>query len=164
MKGIKLVWVRRSVFKEWEGWGFNTKSPNFFTYVFSCVESHNDRLVDENEKLKRMLSDLEDERLEYKRKIKEVRVVWKKSIPLRHFWFFLYNLLIFYFLSQLTEEMFSMQKRLQEAAASAEGSDKDSSDPLSELDKQETLLRNINTKNKHIKRLLREIEVSFSYI
>lgn len=59
--------------------------------------------------------------------------------------------------------MFSMQKRLQEAAASAEGSDKDSSDPLSELDKQETLLRNINTKNKHIKRLLREIEVSFSF-
>ncbi|XP_061387473.1 centrosomal protein Cep290 [Musca vetustissima] len=92
------------------------------------LESHNDRLVDENEKLKRMISDLEDERLEYKRKIKE-----------------------------LTEEMFSLQKRLQEAA-NAEGSDKDSSDPLSELDKQETLLRNINTKNKHIKRLLREIE------
>lgn len=80
MKGIKLVWVRRS-----EGWGFNTKSPNFFAYIFSCVESHNDRLVDENEKLKRMLSDLEDERLEYKRKIKEVRVVRKKSIPLCHF-------------------------------------------------------------------------------
>uniref|UniRef100_A0A1I8M5X9 Centrosomal protein cep290 n=1 Tax=Musca domestica TaxID=7370 RepID=A0A1I8M5X9_MUSDO len=35
------------------------------------LESHNDRLVDENEKLKRMISDLEDERLEYKRKIKE---------------------------------------------------------------------------------------------
>lgn len=52
-----------------------------------------------------------------------------------------------------------MQKSLREAA-SADVSDKDSSDPLSELDKQETLLRNINTKNKHIKRLLREIEVS----
>ncbi|XP_075163264.1 centrosomal protein 290kDa [Haematobia irritans] len=94
------------------------------------LESQHDRLVDENEKLKRMLSQLEDERLEYKRKIKE-----------------------------LTEDMFSLQKRLQEAVTSnAEGSDKDSSDPLSELDKQETLLRNINTKNKHIKRLLREIE------
>ena len=56
-----------------------------------------------------------------------------------------------------------MQKSLREAA-NADVSDKDSSDPLSELDKQETLLRNINTKNKHIKRLLREIEVSLQVL
>lgn len=48
--------------------------------------------MDENEKLKRMLSDLEDERLEYKRKIKEVRVVWKKSIP------FYYTIFDFFFI------------------------------------------------------------------
>ncbi|XP_017472224.1 PREDICTED: centrosomal protein of 290 kDa [Rhagoletis zephyria] len=94
-------------------------------------ESSEDRLVDENEKLKVMLERLEDEKLELKDKVKE-----------------------------LTEDIFQLQKRMQEAAqtAAAEGSDKDSSDPLSELDKQEDLLRNINSKNKHIKRLLREIE------
>lgn len=53
-----------------------------------------------------------------------------------------------------------MELRLREAAQHAEASDKDSSDPLSELDKQEQLLQNIDSKNKHIKRLLKEIEVS----
>ncbi|XP_065360391.1 centrosomal protein Cep290 [Calliphora vicina] len=91
-------------------------------------KSHHDRLMADNEKLKRMVANLEDDKLEFKNKTKE-----------------------------LTEEIFSLQKRLREAA-NADVSDKDSSDPLSELDKQETLLRNINTKNKHIKRLLREIE------
>ncbi|XP_046807690.1 centrosomal protein cep290 [Lucilia cuprina] len=92
------------------------------------LESQYDRLMDENEKLKRMVANLEDDKIELKHKTKE-----------------------------LTEEIFTLQKRLREAA-NADVSDKDSSDPLSELDKQETLLRNINTKNKHIKRLLREIE------
>ncbi|XP_054734178.1 centrosomal protein cep290 [Anastrepha obliqua] len=94
-------------------------------------DSRTERLVDENEKLKVMLEKLEDEKTELNGKIKE-----------------------------LTEDIFQLQKRMQEAAqtAAAEGSDKDSSDPLSELDKQEDLLRNINSKNKHIKRLLREIE------
>ncbi|TMW39317.1 hypothetical protein DOY81_015603, partial [Sarcophaga bullata] len=80
------------------------------------------------EKLKLMIASLEDDKVAYKNKTKE-----------------------------LTEEIISLQKSLREAA-NADVSDKDSSDPLSELDKQETLLRNINTKNKHIKRLLREIE------
>lgn len=38
-------------------------------------------------------------------------------------------------------------------------SDVESSDPLSELDKQEYLLQDINTKNKHIQSLLKEMEV-----
>lgn len=67
------------------------------------------------------------------------------------------------FCFQLTDEILSFQKRLQDAAQSGEVSDKDSSDPLSELDKQEELLKNINAKNKHIKRLLREIEVKSIY-
>lgn len=36
--------------------------------------------------------------------------------------------------------------------------DVESSDPLSELDKQESLLKDINTKNKHIKSLLKDLE------
>ncbi|XP_030372210.1 centrosomal protein cep290 [Scaptodrosophila lebanonensis] len=87
------------------------------------------RLYDENEKLKRMLQKLEEERDGYKEKIKE-----------------------------LADEILQLQKRLQEAEQQAEASDKDSSDPLSELEKHEKLLQNIDTKNKHIKRLLREIE------
>ncbi|XP_049315181.1 centrosomal protein cep290 [Bactrocera dorsalis] len=94
-------------------------------------DSRTERLKDENERLKVMLERLDDEKSELKAKVKE-----------------------------LTEDIFQLQKRLQEAAqtAATEVSDKDSSDPLSELDKQEDLLRNINSKNKHIKRLLREIE------
>ncbi|XP_039964041.1 centrosomal protein cep290 [Bactrocera tryoni] len=97
----------------------------------SDEDSRTERLKDENERLKVMLERLDDEKSELKAKVKE-----------------------------LTEDIFQLQKRLQEAAqtAATEVSDKDSSDPLSELDKQEDLLRNINSKNKHIKRLLREIE------
>ncbi|KAH8297671.1 hypothetical protein KR054_005217 [Drosophila jambulina] len=87
------------------------------------------RLQDENEKLKRMLQKLEDERDDLKSKSKE-----------------------------LGEEIRQLELRLREAAQQAEASDKDSSDPLSELDKQEQLLQNIDSKNKHIKRLLKEIE------
>ncbi|XP_016994181.3 centrosomal protein Cep290 [Drosophila takahashii] len=87
------------------------------------------RLQDENEKLKRMLQKLEDERDGLKNKSKE-----------------------------LGEEIRQLELRLREAAQQAETSDKDSSDPLSELDKQEQLLQNIDSKNKHIKRLLKEIE------
>nr|XP_016994181.2 centrosomal protein cep290 [Drosophila takahashii] len=87
------------------------------------------RLQDENEKLKRMLQKLEDERDGLKSKSKE-----------------------------LGEEIRQLELRLREAAQQAETSDKDSSDPLSELDKQEQLLQNIDSKNKHIKRLLKEIE------
>ncbi|KAH8240218.1 hypothetical protein KR032_012226 [Drosophila birchii] len=87
------------------------------------------RLQDENEKLKRMLQKLEDERDGLKSKTKE-----------------------------LGEEIRQLELRLREAAQQAEASDKDSSDPLSELDKHEQLLQNIDAKNKHIKRLLKEIE------
>ncbi|XP_017136195.1 centrosomal protein cep290 isoform X2 [Drosophila miranda] len=87
------------------------------------------RLQGENEKLKRMLQRLEDERDGLKSKTKE-----------------------------LGEEIRQLELRLREAAQQAEASDKDSSDPLSELDKQDTLLQNIDAKNKHIKRLLKEIE------
>ncbi|XP_034101783.1 centrosomal protein cep290 [Drosophila albomicans] len=94
------------------------------------LESSGERRVhDENEKLKRMVQKLEDERDNLKQKTKE-----------------------------LSEEINRQQQQLREAALQAEASDKDSSDPLSELDKQEQLLHNIDTKNKHIKRLLREID------
>lgn len=53
--------------------------------------------------------------------------------------------------------MSSLRKRLQDS----NNSDKDdSSDLLSDLDRKEELLKNINAKNKHIKRLLRDIEVT----
>ncbi|XP_017840462.2 centrosomal protein cep290 [Drosophila busckii] len=87
------------------------------------------RLQDESEKLKRMIQKLEDDRDGVKLKNKE-----------------------------LSEELKQQQLQLRLATQEAEGSDKDSSDPLSELDKQEQLLHNIDAKNKHIKRLLREIE------
>ncbi|CAD7003821.1 unnamed protein product [Ceratitis capitata] len=92
-------------------------------------DNHAERLIDENEKLKNMLEKLEEENQSLTKNQR----------------------------GKLTEDIFQLQKRLQEAAT-AEVSDKESTDPLSELDKQEDLLRNINTKNKHIKRLLREIE------
>lgn len=57
----------------------------------------------------------------------------------------------------MNEEISTLQKRLHEITAGE--SDKDSSDPLSELDRQEELLKNISTKNKHIKKLIRDIEV-----
>lgn len=52
--------------------------------------------------------------------------------------------------------MSSLRKRLQESNTSDKD---DSSDLLSDLDRKEELLKNINAKNKHIKRLLRDIEV-----
>ncbi|XP_055914041.1 centrosomal protein cep290 [Eupeodes corollae] len=91
-------------------------------------DSRSDRAQEENEKLQQMVNKLEEEKSSFKMKIKE-----------------------------MNEEINHLQKRLTEAMHSAE-SDKDSSDPLSELDRQEELLKNINVKNKHIKRLLREIE------
>lgn len=39
------------------------------------------------------------------------------------------------------------------------GSDEDSPDQLSEIDKQQELMGKISAKNKHIKRLLRDVEV-----
>ena len=39
------------------------------------------------------------------------------------------------------------------------GSDEDSPSQLSEIDRQQELMANISAKNKHIKRLLRDIEV-----
>lgn len=58
-------------------------------------------------------------------------------------------------IKELSEE----NKRLQKNGIGLE-SDKDSTDPLSELDRYEDLLKNISTKNKHIKKLLKDIEVS----
>ncbi|XP_055843568.1 centrosomal protein cep290 isoform X2 [Episyrphus balteatus] len=98
------------------------------TQADSGDDSHNERLQEENEKLKRIINKLEEEKTIFKTKNKE-----------------------------MNEEIIHLQKRLTETMHSAE-SDKDSSDPLSELDRQEELLKNINCKNKHIKRLLREIE------
>uniref|UniRef100_A0A1B0FAW9 Centrosomal protein cep290 n=1 Tax=Glossina morsitans morsitans TaxID=37546 RepID=A0A1B0FAW9_GLOMM len=95
----------------------------------SGVGSLNERLMIENEKLTQLLTRTEDEKLVLKDKNKG-----------------------------LIAEIFQLKQRLKEITANAEASDKDSSDPLSELDKQESLLRNINLKNKHIKRLLKEIE------
>ncbi|EDW19613.1 centrosomal protein cep290 [Drosophila mojavensis] len=92
-------------------------------------QSDEKRLQDENEKLKRMVQKLENERDGLKNKNKE-----------------------------LAAEIKQQQEQLRQAAQQADVSDKDSSDPLSELDKQEHLLHNIETKNKHIKRLLREID------
>ena len=56
----------------------------------------------------------------------------------------------------LTEEMALMHDR------EMQGSHEDSPDPLSEIDRQQELMGNISMKNKHIKRLLRDIEVSLS--
>lgn len=111
------------------------------------------RLQDENEKLKRMVQKLEDERDGLRLKTKEVSP--EKS--------YLNPTLACSLHKQLNEEIKQQQLQLQEAAQQADASEKDSSDPLSELDKQEQLLHNINTKNKHIKRLLREIEVSIGF-
>lgn len=57
-------------------------------------------------------------------------------------------------IKELTDEMAMMHGReLQESG-------EDSPDQLSEIDKQQELMANISMKNKHIKRLLRDIEVS----
>ncbi|XP_055378417.1 centrosomal protein cep290 isoform X3 [Condylostylus longicornis] len=60
-------------------------------------------------------------------------------------------------LEDMNEEMTILQSRIHEISINE--SDRDSNDPLSELDKQEELLKKISTKNKHIKRLIRDIEL-----
>jgi hypothetical protein len=57
-------------------------------------------------------------------------------------------------IKELTDEMSMMQGR------EFQGSDEDSPDQLSEIDRQQDLMANISMKNKHIKRLLRDIEVN----
>lgn len=54
---------------------------------------------------------------------------------------------------QLTEEVQLLQKRVQNTREN-----EDSPDVLSDLEKQEELLNNISVKNKHIKRLLNDLE------
>lgn len=56
-------------------------------------------------------------------------------------------------IKELAEEMAMTQGR------DLQGSDEDSPDQLSEIDRQQELMSNISMKNKHIKRLLRDIEV-----
>lgn len=56
---------------------------------------------------------------------------------------------------QLTEEIAVGQKRIQTATAIDR---EDSPDALSDLDRQEELLAKISTKNKHIKRLLADLD------
>lgn len=60
-------------------------------------------------------------------------------------------------IKELTEEMSMMQGR------EMQGSDEDSPDQLSDIDKQQELMSNISMKNKHIKRLLRDIEVGTQF-
>lgn len=55
-------------------------------------------------------------------------------------------------IKELSDEMSMMQGR------ELQGSDEDSPDQLSEIDRQQELMSNISMKNKHIKRLLRDIE------
>lgn len=59
-------------------------------------------------------------------------------------------------IKELTDEMAMMQGR------ELQGSDEDSPDQLSDIDRQQELMSNISMKNKHIKRLLRDIEVSLN--
>lgn len=55
-------------------------------------------------------------------------------------------------IKELSDEMSMIQGR------ELQGSDEDSPDQLSEIDRQQELMANISMKNKHIKRLLRDIE------
>jgi centrosomal protein CEP290 len=60
---------------------------------------------------------------------------------------------------ELTDENSMWQKKVQDSASHFGASDReDSPDVLSEIDRQEELYQKINMKNKHIKRLLRDIE------
>ncbi|XP_062542692.1 centrosomal protein Cep290 [Armigeres subalbatus] len=60
-------------------------------------------------------------------------------------------------IKELSEETVALQKKLAES--SHVGSDgEDSPDALSEIDRQQELYNNISMKNKHIKRLLRDID------
>jgi centrosomal protein CEP290 len=60
-------------------------------------------------------------------------------------------------IKELSEEVVLFQKRLQESSHLG-SENEDSPDALSEIDKQQELMSNITMKNKHIKRLLRDIE------
>lgn len=92
-----------------------------------CFILGNDVVLDENNKLKELLTQLESDKNKLKLRVKD-----------------------------LNEEHALLQKKHD---ASTFGSDRDDSpDVLSELDKHEDLLNNISQKNKHIKRLLRDIE------
>lgn len=57
-------------------------------------------------------------------------------------------------IKELSDEMAMMHGR------ELQGSDDDSPDQMSEVDRQQELMSNISMKNKHIKRLLRDIEVT----
>ncbi|XP_058831410.1 centrosomal protein cep290 [Topomyia yanbarensis] len=60
-------------------------------------------------------------------------------------------------IKDMTEEIVSLQRKLAESSHfGSEG--EDSPDALSEIDRQQELYNNISMKNKHIKRLLRDIE------
>lgn len=60
-------------------------------------------------------------------------------------------------IKELSEEIAILQKKIQ--SSSHFGSEaEDSPDALSEIDRQQELMNNIGMKNKHIKRLLRDIE------
>lgn len=56
-------------------------------------------------------------------------------------------------IKELSDEIAMVQGR------ELQGSDEDSPDQLSDIDRQQELMSNITMKNKHIKRLLRDIEV-----
>lgn len=85
-------------------------------------------LTNELDKQKKIIEKHELDRMQYKNKIKE-----------------------------LTEEMVVLQKRLQESSHFG-SENEDSPDALSEIDRQQELLGSINMKNKHIRRLLRDIQ------
>lgn len=59
-------------------------------------------------------------------------------------------------IKELSEEVSMLQSSTR---GDAQGSDEDSPDQMSEIDRQQELLSNISMKNKHIKRLLKDIEV-----
>lgn len=61
-------------------------------------------------------------------------------------------------IQELSEENVLLLRRQQDNSTIGGSDREDSPNLLSELDKQEELLANISSKNKHIKRLLREIE------
>lgn len=63
-------------------------------------------------------------------------------------------------IKELNDEKLYLQKKIQDHQMGSEG--EDSPDALSDIDRQQELHNNISMKNKHIKRLLRDIEVSFN--
>lgn len=85
-------------------------------------------MKDEIEKHKKHITKLETEKNSFKIKIKE-----------------------------LSEEIAILQKKIQNSSHFGSEAE-DSPDALSEIDRQQELMNNIGMKNKHIKRLLRDIE------